>query len=107
MGENTNKKSDIITKVVGALYVVIAIAAGVFLIPTGNMGYLYFLLVLIVGLILFIYILSMQHAYICKQCKHKFKISPFAYISAQQKAGTKHLKCPNCKKTTWAKIINK
>lgn len=65
------------------------------------------LTVLLAAIILFILVRwhSRITAYICPRCHNKFTITPFIDFISPQGFTSKYLKCPNCGKRVWAKVI--
>jgi len=100
-------KRDIFTAIFLALFVAAVILGGVFLLPKGGFGVLGLFGILLLGLVLLVTWHSTNYAYVCKECKHNFRINFYKDLFAPQTTTTKYLKCPKCGKKTWAKETNR
>ncbi len=67
----------------------------------------YILTIAVVGLMITVIWHARISAYICKDCGHEFSLSPLEDFVSPQGLSTKYVKCPKCKKRTWADIIYK
>ncbi len=68
-------------------------------------------LLILVGAAVCLYPLILWHTkkyrYICRKCSSKFDIGVLKNFRSPHFFSTKFLKCPECRKISWCKIINK
>lgn len=85
------------------IFTLIIVVSFIFILPIKVYGGFIFTLEIFIGVCILIYWHSRNYAFICGCCNHKFTIGVFKGAMSIHSARVRYLKCPRCKKRTWAK----
>jgi hypothetical protein len=96
------KKDRFQTALLVLLFITILVVSSVLLLP----GYWYFwLLIIIATLTLLAEWHAKNFAYICPKCDIIFEISAFEDLLSPNGANMKYLRCPKCRRRSWADVL--
>lgn len=101
--ERKFKRDSKLTIVFIVILVLVVIGSTIFLKYENFIGLALFLTITVVSLVLLVSWHSKTTAYICKKCNEKFVIGFLTDLLSPHTINKKYLKCPHCRKRTWAK----
>ena len=98
----TAKRDWFRTALVLFLFIAVTVLSSIFLLP--DYWYLW-LLVFITGILLLVIWHTENFAYLCPKCGKIFEVSVLQNFLGPNGINRKYLKCPKCRRQSWAEIL--